>query len=326
MPPHAPDVDSLNSWVADATAAPSMHNAQPWRFRYTPHNGELLLRLDPARAMPRSDPSTRGLHIGCGAALFNLRVAAAHAGWDAQVRPLPDPADREALAAVAFLPGGADDGLGALYPAIRDRHTSREPFTDEAVPRAVRDGLSGAAVAEGARLAFPGVWQVQAILDLVWDAEYEEELSPRVREEISRWAGTGTEDARGEGIPSAAFGPRPYGVRSPVRDFAVGRTVEGRRTAVYERSPCLAVLGTRQDGPEDWLRAGQALERVLLRATLDGLVTSLSSQVLEWPELRWALGDPLSPTGHPQMLIRLGYGPQGPSTPRRPVSDVLEVR
>ncbi|WP_030299813.1 Acg family FMN-binding oxidoreductase [Streptomyces katrae] len=325
MPTRRPDTDSVESWVAAATAAPSMHNAQPWLFRYTRDSGELLLTMDPERAMPQTDPSTRGLHVGCGAALFNLRVAAAHAGWEARVRPLPDPADRKQLAAVTFAPAGTEDEATALYPAIRRRRTSREPFSDEAVPQAVLDGLSGAARAEGARLTFPGAWQVQAMLDLLRNAEYAEALSPEARDEIARWTGTGTEEETHEGVPSSAFGPRRYGGAAPVRDFAGDRPVEGRRSAVFEHSPCLAVLGTREDGPQDWLRAGQAMERVLLQATLDGLSTSLNSQALEWPELRWAMRDPLSPTGYPQMLLRLGYGPDVPPTPRRPVSDVLDV-
>ncbi|MFD0427290.1 hypothetical protein ACFQ60_01445 [Streptomyces zhihengii] len=77
----SPTTAVVTSWVRDAAAAPSMHNAQPWLFRYESEGGLLTLRMDPTRTMPITDPSTRGLHLGCGAALFNLRVAAAHAGW-----------------------------------------------------------------------------------------------------------------------------------------------------------------------------------------------------------------------------------------------------
>jgi len=312
----------MTSWVADATTAPSMHNAQPWLFRYAQAEGVLTMRMDPVRTMPHTDPSTRGLHLGCGAALFNLRVAAARAGWEPDVRLLPDPADPETLAVITFAPSDVDDDIAGLYPALSRRHTSREPFTDEAVPEAVLDGLRGAARAEGARLDVAGEWQVETLLDLVWDAERAEELAPGVREEITRWT-TGSDPARPEGIPTESLGPRRYDGRAPVRDFTGGHRVEGRGSAVFEQSPCLAVLGTREDGREDWLRAGQAMERVLLQATLDGLATSLNSQALEWPQLRWAVRDPSSTAGYPQMLIRLGYGPEVPPTPRRPVSEVL---
>ncbi|MGW1518968.1 Acg family FMN-binding oxidoreductase [Streptomyces sp. NPDC002287] len=322
MSARTPDPPSMTSWVADAITAPSMHNAQPWLFRYDQAGGVLTLRMDPARTMPHTDPSTRGVHIGCGAALFNLRVAAARAGWEPDVRLLPDPAGPETLAVITFAPSDVEDDIAGLHPALSRRRTSREPFTDETVPEAVLDGLRGAALAEGARLDLAGAWQVETLLDLVRDAERAEELTPGVREELTRWT-TGPDTVRPEGIPAESLGPRRFDGRAPVRDFSPGRRVEGRRSAVFERSPCLAVLGTREDGRQDWLRAGQAMERVLLQATLDGLATSLNSQALEWPQLRWAVRDPSSTAGYPQMLMRLGYGPEVPATPRRPVSEVL---
>ncbi|MFD6961084.1 nitroreductase, partial [Streptomyces venezuelae] len=61
------DQRTVTTLVAEATTAPSMHNAQPWRFRFLAAERLVLLRADPARAMPRSDPGNRALHIGCGA-------------------------------------------------------------------------------------------------------------------------------------------------------------------------------------------------------------------------------------------------------------------
>ncbi|MEE1743925.1 nitroreductase, partial [Streptomyces sp. JV184] len=58
------DDTTLADLVADATAAPSMHNAQPWQFRYGRHSRTLTLRADFERAMVEADPSTRALHIG----------------------------------------------------------------------------------------------------------------------------------------------------------------------------------------------------------------------------------------------------------------------
>ncbi|QNE73376.1 nitroreductase [Streptomyces finlayi] len=316
----------VSAFVADAVAAPSMHNVQPWRFQYMPSTGILRLRMDPARVLPAADPRDWGLHLGCGAALLNLRVAAVHAGWQARFSLLPDAADPELLAEVAFIrPPAADQDLEDLYAALRRRHTNRQPFTDEAVPPEVLDGLKGAAVSEGARLTFLSPWQVETVLELVWDAEHEEAMAPDVREDIDRWTRAGSGRATADGIPEYAFGPRRHGGLGLVRDFAGQRHIEGRETAIFEKTPCLAVLGTQRDRRVDWLHAGQALERVLLQATLDGLATSLSSHALEWPELRWAVRDPRSATGYAQMLLRLGYGPIAPATPRRPVSDVLDI-
>ncbi|MEU9450329.1 nitroreductase [Streptomyces sp. NPDC048277] len=322
------DANTLTALVADATAAPSLHNAQPWSFRYLSADGILRLYADESRALPRTDPDSRGLHLGCGAALFNLRVAAAAAGRTPVVRLLPDPADPTLLAEVALAGGEPpDQTLAALSPAIPRRHSSRRPFSERPLPADLEDRMCEAAAAEGAQLVFPGTWHVQELLELVQDAEGREALDPGLRAERAHWTRTGAAGADGtaDGIPAEAFGPGRYGPATPVRDFAAGRPVPGRGWAVFEKNPHIALLGTGHDGPADWLRAGQALERVLLVATAGGLVASMVSQTLEWPELRRLTRDPSSGMAHVQMAIRLGYGPEGHPSPRRPPNEVLDV-
>ncbi|WP_439900869.1 Acg family FMN-binding oxidoreductase [Streptomyces somaliensis] len=243
----APDATSLTSWVADAVLAPSMHNAQPWRFRYERASGLLALRMDPARAMPRSDPSARGLHLGCGAALFNLRVAAADAGWEARIEARPEPDDPLLLARVAFAPAPDRDAVADLRPAVPRRRTSREPFGGETVPGPLLDGLRGAARAEGAHLDFADDWRVGDLLGAVWDAERAEELSPEVREEIARWTAD-RDGAAPEGIPSYALGPRRYDGRAPVAGLPPAPTGTGtpcrRSTSRGPAWPCWAPAAT----------------------------------------------------------------------------------
>ncbi|MFI2641773.1 Acg family FMN-binding oxidoreductase [Streptomyces sp. NPDC018610] len=331
MPTRQLDARTVTALVADATTAPSMHNAQPWRFRYLAGPHALLLLVDTERAMHRTDPDGRALHIGCGAALLNLRAAAAHAGLIARVRPLPDPADPLLLAEVRFghdpdgaAPGAAD--LRRLYPYLARRHTSRYPFEEEEPPAPVRAALRAAAAREGAELLFPGPWHIDAVLELVHDAESRDALDPSAAEDLTRWTRRGPWAASAvDGVPEYAFGPTRRDGKAPLRDFAGRHRAPGRDSSSFEEHPRLAVLSTPGDRPADWLVAGQALERVLLEATAAGLATSLTSHPLESPDLRLLARDPVSGHGHVQMVLRLGYGPPGPATPRRPVTDVLEV-
>ncbi|GAA2110350.1 nitroreductase [Streptomyces synnematoformans] len=322
--------------VHAATAAPSMHNAQPWRFRCHLGHRTVEVRADPERAMPASDPDRRALHVGCGAALCNLRAAAAAAGWRTGTELLPDPANPLLLAVVRLAeaePGagrdegrgeGPDAALAALEPQIVRRHSSRWPFTDKPVPPGDLADLVEAARAEGATLAFPDAWHAASLLDLVQDAEVRDAEEPDRAAELARWTHP-VPDTADEGVPGYAFGPRRRGSTIPVRDFAGRAEVPGRGSARFEAAPNIALLGTAHDTPADWLRAGQALERVLLTATRAGLVASLTSQALEWADLRALVRDPLADIGQIQMVLRIGYGPRGPTTPRRPVSEVLEI-
>ncbi|MFF1681530.1 Acg family FMN-binding oxidoreductase [Streptomyces sp. NPDC058256] len=321
------DPKTVEALVLDAGAAPSMHNAQPWTFRFRFHSGggTFELRSDPERAIPHSDPDNRALHIGCGAALFNLRVASVHVGREPVTALLPDRADPDLLATVRLeAPLGAGRDLASLYPAISRRHTSRHPFTDQDIPKDLRADLCEAARGEGAQLTFPAPWHVQELLDLVGDAEGRDARDPGTLEDLKRWTRTGT-DTAADGVPEYAFGPRKKRGRAPVRDFAGREAVAGRGAATFEDAPCLALLGTVHDSPADWLRAGQALERVLLVATLRGLATALTSQALERSDLRWIARDPTTATGFVQMVLRLGYGPVGLATPRRAAREVLDL-
>ncbi|MFF9351459.1 Acg family FMN-binding oxidoreductase [Streptomyces sp. NPDC014734] len=370
--PRSLDDTTLTDLVADATAAPSMHNAQPWQFLYTRAGRTLTLLADLDRAMPEADPATRALHVGCGAALLNLRVSAAHHGLDAVTTLLPDPSAPAVLATVrlgvhtdahpAQAPASAspapapaneahghephghephedqahenqahesegheNEGLAALHPAIRERHTSRYPFDDQPVPNDVRALLSEAARVEGAAFAFLASPHLETVLDLIRDAEGYDRSDPGREAEQRHWIRDTRTDAPVDGIPDYALGPQDASERGTNRDFAGTGVLPGRTRLMFEERPQLALLTTPGDHSLDWLRAGQALERVLLVATLHDVSTSFATQPVEWPDLRWLLRDPVFGTGHAQMIVRLGYGPKGPHTPRRPMHQVLTI-
>ena len=326
MPARPLTDDTITALVADATAAPSLHNAQPWRFRYNRAARTFRLRADLARSMEHTDPHGRALHIGCGAALLNLRVAVAHAGWRAVTELLPESGDPGLLATVQLTapePGG--DGLARLHGAISRRHTSRRPFEERDIPPDVRNALRDAAALEGARLEFPGPEHVHAVLETIREAEDWDYQDRDKDEDLARWTHLGPGTPPPDGVPEYAFGPRRSAGAAPVRDFAGRRAVADRPTARFERTPHLALLSTLEDRPVDWLRAGQALERVLLVATAEGLASSFATQPVERDDLRWLLRDPVHGRGVVQMVLRLGYGPPGPWTPRRPLRDVLDI-
>ncbi|MCK7622229.1 nitroreductase [Streptomyces sp. RS10V-4] len=321
------DDTAVTALVADATTAPSMHNAQPWQFTYSRARRTLTLGADLSRAMPLADPTTRGLHLGCGAALLSLRAAAAHAGLRTATTLLPDPRSPALLAEVRLdVPHEPlDAALSGLYRVLRDRHTSRYPFAERRIPDGVRAALAEAADREGARLAFLTTPHREAVLDLIVHAEGYDRMDDGREAEQRAWTRDTRVTAPTDGVPDYAFGPAERGGAAPLRDFAGRRTVPGRAHAAFEKRPQLASLSTTGDGPADWLRAGQALQRVLLLATREGLASSFATQPLEWPDLRWLLRDPRTGTGYVQMVLRLGYGPQGPHTPRRPVAEVLTI-
>ncbi|MFJ6836767.1 Acg family FMN-binding oxidoreductase [Streptomyces sp. NPDC091209] len=313
-----PDSSTVETLISAAIAAPSMHNTQPWRFRLAAESLTVEIHAAPEQGLPQEDPRGRALHIAAGAALFNLRVAVTHLGWKPVSRLLPDPHDPGLLASVRITQRASPRAVHGveLYDAIWRRHSSRFPFTDRAVPAGILHDLVEAAQIEGAELAVAAPGEAGRLLRVTAEGEHRNHADPYRSAESRRW--TGRDEADGTGIPSAALGPQDAFEQLPMRDFSAQRSMERLPARPFERTPTLVSLATGHDRRSDWLRAGQSLQHVLLVATVHGLRSSLLHQALEWPDLREELRSPIAPFDHVQMLVRLGYGPDGPATPRRP--------
>ncbi|MEO3811594.1 nitroreductase family protein [Sphaerisporangium sp. B11E5] len=304
--PLATDLGVRRLLVA-AGEAPSVQNTQPWRFRVT-RRDTLEMYGDPERRLAVSDPRGRSLCVSCGAALFNLRLAIRRAGYRPLVtlRPAVEPRPLAVVEMTRAEPATPQECR--LYDAIPARRTNREPFDGAPVPPAVVAELRIAASREGACLVPLDGPAATDMLDYAALAEEELSLDTPYLAELARWA-----------LPAYVRGPAPAGDPPVTRLFG-----ERARTAPFEPRPWLAVLTTPGDRPADWLRAGQALQRVLLTATVHGLSASFLNQPLDLRDMRRRT-DPRHRRGHPQMIIRLGYGPPVPRAPRRPATE-LETR
>jgi hypothetical protein len=276
---------------------------------------------DPGRMLRVADRSGWATRMACGAALFNLRLALAVRGTPAEVRLLPDPSDPWLIARLR--PAAArppTPGERRLYDMVPKRHSNRAPFLERSVPVEVRAQLVAAARTEDAWLdLLTGPAAIEVAAELAHTAQEILDRDDAYRTELAAW--TRAEGAATDGVPVAAGGPapRPYDLL-PRRDFG-GRELVGLLD--YEREPLVAVLGTAGDWPADQVQVGQALQRVLLTATEQGLAASMLSQPIEVPAVREEVRLALGRRGAPQMLLRFGYALTTTASPRRPVEDVL---
>ena len=307
-----------------ATLAPSVHNTQPWRFALNGRGVELY--ADPRRRLTILDPSGRQMTISCGCALFTLRTSLAAAAFEVDVDRRADPSEENRIARVEVVGAreGALDPIAALDPLIELRHTNRRRFSDDEVPAEVVDDLVAAAAAEGARLhVVHGEDERISLAGLCQRADAEQNLDPAYRAELRRW--TTDDPMRTDGVPSEAV-PRVDGAAAdeiPIRDFdTYGAGWLPARTESSRRQ-CLLVLGTAGDSRDQWIRAGEALQRVLLEVTRCGFVASPLTQVVEVASTRAALRSELRLDMAPHVLIRVGRAPGTPATRRRRLVDVL---
>jgi len=320
--------DQAEYLIATAARAPSVHNTQPWRFYISRYAIELY--ADPRRKL-RIDPIGREMIISCGAALFGLRLAVRSLGYVPEVELLPDPP--RLLARVRL---GAEAPMTKeeerMLQALPHRHTHRGPFDARPLPYGLLAGLQRDAFVEGATLALvrPGL-AYQRLADVVTAASRRQDLDPIARAEVLRWVRAADSTAR-DGVPARACPGRAFPEwaggepgRLRQRDFDQGR---GLGTLPVEGPPAAAtaVLVTSGDRPADWLRAGQALHRLLAHAADRWVFASLYTQPMEAAAIRDLIRTRLHLPGAPQMLLQLGPARTTQATARRTPAELIEPR
>jgi nitroreductase len=316
--------EKLRFFLQWAVLAPSRNNTQPWLFEVA--GDELRAYADTQRALPVADPDGRQLLMSCGAALVNLRLAAAHFGHATSLEILPGHRQDGLLARVRLEERCASTPeVEEMFRAIPRRRTNRLPLDGREPPDGLVTALLREARREGVSLRPVEPHQRRVVADLIAEGDDLAWSSSRYRAELSGWVRSNRSPRR-DGLPGFALGMsdaaalvHPLVMRW--RNPAQAEAERDRRRALGTKA--LVVLSTRRDGKAEWLQAGGALQRVLLRATAAGLFASYFTQPIEAPALRRRLADAVGDPGAPQIMFRLGYGLEPRPTPRRAVEDVL---
>lgn len=320
------DPQTLAGVVQLACRAPSLHNSQPWQL--IAEHGELRVFFDPNRAPRATDLTGREAMIGCGALLDHLRVAAAAAGWKAEVEHFPNPNDLDHLATLYFHRAEiVTDAVRARADAILARRTDRLPFAAPPGWALVEPLVRDAVDPELATLyvlgdaARPQLAQASRLSESLrrYDDSYHAEL---------QWWTAPFEIT--DGVPDSSLASASESDRVDVaRTFPRGGQ-SGQRPEVDRDHAVIAVLSTDDDSRREALGCGEALSAVLLEATLAGLATCTLTHITELPASRAIIRGLIGGSDDPQVLIRIGRVPAledpPPPTPRRPLTEVLTVR
>jgi len=312
--------EQVSTALTAACRAPSLHNSQPWTFHVGPDH--LSVSIDERRLLHGADPDGREARISCGAAAFNLRTALVDLGL---ATTLSIPTSGDAPLARVDVTGHRPplEHERDLARALWRRATNRRPFSDTEIPLDTLCRLQDAATAEGAVLTIvnaPGLRErIRTLSNQALVTQREDPLW------MADWAAWTGRDGTADGVPAAAAG------LPPSQDDLWNRRDYGSRDRTghlpgkdYEHEPVIAVLSTWDDFRSTQVRAGLALQRVLLAATVHGLAASFLSQTVEVPGARAALRGMLKYQLQPQVVLRLGYGTPAALTPRRPYGDCLD--
>lgn len=307
--------------VTLACLAPSVHNTQPWLWRYA--DGVLELHADLRRRLPAEDPRGRNLAISCGAALHHLQFAARALGWETTVERLPDPAHPTLLANVTVGRAGRYAVARGDIDLLRTRCTDRRRFTAWPVPAHRLEDLCRRAGLWGARAEAVTSDAARFRLELLANRAISFlEVEGRRLLEQDGWIDRDGPD----GIPLELLpdDPDPLQARSRFRPGVL----EDTRLVIHGGERVIA-LGGERDDVGSWLRTGEATSDLWLEATRAGMSVIPMSQPIEVESTRHEIARTvLAARFEPHLLLRIGWQAIGrrdlPRTPRRPLHDVLQ--
>lgn len=307
--------------VSFACLAPSVHNTQPWRWRYA--DGQLELRADLDRHLITEDPLGRDLTLSCGAALHQLQFAARALGWQTAVERLPLETPADVLARVEVFRTAVAGVLREDLDLLRLRCTDRRRFTAWPVPADHLERLCHAATEWGADAEVitgdAARFRLEVLTHRALSALAQE---PDRLHEQEGWIDRGAT----EGIPRELLPDVPAPLRNDTR-FPPGM-LEDTRMIIHGGDRVIAIGGSH-DRVGAWLTSGEALSALWLEATRAGISVVPMSQSMEVESVRREIGrSVLAGRFEPHLLLRVGWQAIGrrslPRTPRRPLREVLD--
>lgn len=331
-----------------AILAANPHDTQPWLFQVK--DNSITLFADRARHLGSFDPFRREMHLGLGAALENLVLAAWAFGFSASVMPVegrltlsPDNAPR-AVARVVLQP--MPPARSALFAAIAQRHTNRGLYRpDQPVGAETLHRLGELVSDDSVRVIFItdkgargelGALIIAATVRIVGD--------PQMSADSARWFRTGRRDiaVHRDGVTVDTSGAPPFlTAMSKILPDLDAKSADHywlatTRDTEVPTAPVLGILLVRDRlDMRAAIAAGRAWQRLHLALTAAGLAAQPLNQPVECVDRSAMRGDTddMTPaidklTGMPgweaTFMFRLGVADSaaGPS-PRRPLAAVL---
>jgi hypothetical protein len=313
--------------IADAAAAASSHNTQPWRFHLEADAARIAILPDHARRCPVVDPDDHHLWASLGCAAENLRISAAAHGIAAHATYSGGPPRGGLLVTLSRSAGR----IPVLAAAIAERQCTRGPYDGRPVPSCDIDDLADAATSQsGNVIVITDPRRMRQVAEYVADANRQQLHDAAFVRELMAWVRFTRAEAERtrDGLWSRAAGrPEvPRWLAAPfIRVLFSARTQSRLDRVRIASSSGLAVFTSHADDVHAWIAAGQRYERFALEATRLGIRQAFVNQPVEVPAVRGQFARWLGLTrGRVDFIVRFGYGPTLPKSLRRRVDDIVD--
>lgn len=350
------DRSTVAQIVRAGLLAPSGDNCQPWRFVWNGRGLDLILVYERAESL--YDVQHTASWIALGATITNMRLMAQARGYDVSAQLFPRGHGEPHAARISFEP--MTPHHDPLTSVLEARCANRRPYQRTPLTAALRDELLATARSgPGTSLELIEIDQAKRTVAALAARNDQILFENRaLHDGLYRWLRWTTQES-GDGMPIGSLELHPverpgfhllgsWPVAHTLAACGVTRLLPLRTQRTYQRSAALGLLTAEGQRPEDFVHAGEVLERLWLTSTLQGLAFQpITGMICLLLRCRLAEGQGLSPrhralveaTGAqlatvfpalahrtPIMLFRIGFAaPPTARTLRRPVEDVLSL-
>src|SRR5262245_17489744 len=321
----------LHSVIYYASLAPSGHNAQPWSVRLD--EGHVWIGTDPARWLPKVDPTNREVTLSIGAFVENLITAAPAHGFVADYDIVGTRTAADLVRVVLKPVAHRDVPLERLRArrTLRSGHLSREISTTDIKTLCPDAGVQNvhfipARSKEGRLLA-----------DATLEANRLQTARDDAQSELADWMRWTAADGRAH---RNGFTPEALEISGVagwyVRRFMNRKGVLGKsfrrqsldriRQQLASYGGWIVITSIDEDVPA-LIDAGRRCERMWLQTRARSVAVHPMSQVLEEAPLKDQIMRDLGLPGHAQFVLRVGYVDTYPNSVslRMPVSWFLKT-
>ncbi|MEO8722491.1 MAG: Tat pathway signal protein [Sphingobium sp.] len=317
------DPAHLRDLIRYATLAPNGHNTQPWRFRLGGKRIDIL--PDYSRRTPVVDPDDHHLFVSLGCAAENLSLASAERSRPGTVRF--EPTDGSAI---TFEFGTGPAVRSVLFDAIPKRQSTRADYDGRAVSTTDLNILATAAAVPGVDLVLlTDRPRIDRLRDLVVAGNSAQMANAAFVRELKSWLRFNPRQAlrSGDGLYSVVSGnpALPDWLGPYAFDwFSTAQSENDKYARQLRSSAGIAIFIGASENPAHRVAVGQACQRFALQATALGVKHAFINQPVEVARLRPELAALVGAPGkRPDIVMRFGYGPTLPWSPRRPVAAVI---
>lgn len=289
-----------------ALLAPSSHNAQPWNYNIK--NNTVLFSPNLNRLVPMADKDSRFIYVGLGCTYKNFEVAAKAYGFTISKKIVNGSVTKiEAKVTEANSITKIDK---IALDALTGRVTNRNSYTKQTINKNILDDFTNLAEKYGLKIIFVTDKQKkEQIIKLTEKGDYLVWTDPDFQDEHLRWVRHNL-TAKHDGMPAftvgipliASFFARPVIKNLP---FAKFQAMKNRKLLLS--TPYFAFILSQKHDNDTWIKVGEALEEIWLKATTEKLSIAPLVQIVEVNNLYQESAAILGTKLRPEFFFRLGY-------------------